>query len=110
MDISDRLQKVYQALSINQTNFAKEVGISPGNISEMMRGRSKPSADVLIKMYNTYKINISWLLTGAGSMFIETPETAAKVSYQEMLPLLNKLGSLSAEDKEKVVEFIDRLG
>jgi len=75
MDIQDRLKEVFSVLKINQTNFAKNIGLQVGNISAIMNGVNKPSADTLKLISEYYKINLNWLLTGEGSMFIPDSPT-----------------------------------
>ncbi len=50
--------------------FAQEVGISAGTISNIMGGRNNPSLDVLQAVLNRFRtINSDWLILGIGSMY-----------------------------------------
>ncbi|WP_369995985.1 helix-turn-helix domain-containing protein [Paenibacillus sp. RC84] len=47
--------------------FAKSIGISQGNLSEIEMGNSNFSTDTLISIRIQYKVNTNWLLTGVDS-------------------------------------------
>ena len=61
--------RVVQAIAIcgvNQTEFARQVGVSSGFISEVVRGHKKPGAEFLHAVHKTFGISIDWLLSGEG--------------------------------------------
>ena len=68
---SIRLQKLIKALNLKQTTFAKSLGITQPNISRMVSGENKISAEVLNRIALAHKkTNLHWLLTGEGEMFV----------------------------------------
>ncbi len=80
---SVRLQKLIKALNLKQTTFAQSLGIKQPNISRMISGQNKISAEVLNRISNTHKmINLHWLLTGEGEMFLDIP-TGKNTSVDE---------------------------
>lgn len=71
MDVKNRLADLLLALNISQGKFAKSINISPSNVSEWISKDNKnPSMDALFKICFKYNVNINWLLTGKGEMFI----------------------------------------
>lgn len=69
---SVRLQKLIKTLNLKQTTFAKSLGITQPNISRMISGENKISADVLSRIAIAHKmVNLHWLLTGEGEMFLD---------------------------------------
>ncbi|MGX4587958.1 helix-turn-helix domain-containing protein [Paenibacillus chitinolyticus] len=50
--------------NLNQSKFAKSLGISQGNLSEIEMGNNNPSAETLISIRTQYNVNLNWLLTG----------------------------------------------
>lgn len=71
MSISEKLRLVFTELKVNQTLFARNVGISVGNFSDIINGKINPSSMALQKMAEVYSVNLNWLLTGEGTMFID---------------------------------------
>lgn len=73
MNERDRVQKVMECEGLNAKQFAKEVGISAGTISNIMGGRNKPSLEVMQAILRRFRrISCLWLITGAGSMYISS--------------------------------------
>jgi phage repressor protein C with HTH and peptisase S24 domain len=51
------------------THFAKKAGIPPGTFDNYLKGRL-PQAEQLLRIRETYGVNIDWLLTGEGEPYI----------------------------------------
>jgi transcriptional regulator with XRE-family HTH domain len=64
-DIGYRIKCIRKENNLNQIQFAKSIGISQGNLSEIEMGNSNPSAETLISIRTQYNVNLNWLLTGA---------------------------------------------
>ncbi len=59
-----------EAEKMSAKQFAEQVGISAGTISNIMGGRNNPSLDVLQAVLNRFRtINSDWLILGIGSMY-----------------------------------------
>lgn len=80
MNERQRLQQIMEAEKLNARQFAEEVGISAGTISNIMGGRNNPSLDVLQAVLNRFRtINSDWLILGIGAMYRpngDGPQTA----------------------------------
>jgi transcriptional regulator with XRE-family HTH domain len=99
-----RLKKLMKALNLNQSLFAKSLGVTQPNISRMVSGESKISAEILSRITGTYKqLNLHWLLTGDGEMFLyKTNDTITQVN-EEYAPK----GKGKLEDLEERVERLE---
>lgn len=71
--IDINLREVRSKLGLSQGAMAKDLGIAQAQYNTYERGTRKPSADILEKLVKQFNININYLLTGEGPMFI-TPE------------------------------------
>ena len=69
---SENLKKTRQKIGLSQKDFAQKLEIQQSQYSRYEIGTS-PSTDILNKLIQVFNININYLLTGEGSMFI-TPE------------------------------------
>jgi transcriptional regulator with XRE-family HTH domain len=67
--MATRLSQAIVSLGINQSEFARALGVSPGTISDAVRGQKKPGSELLCAMRTIYGLSIDWLLTGEGTMF-----------------------------------------
>jgi SOS-response transcriptional repressor LexA len=70
MKNSDRLKTVRETLNINQNEFARTLGFAPSFISDIERDKKELSRELLQKLLEKYQININWLLSGTGEMFL----------------------------------------
>ena len=76
------------------TVFAKKAGIPPGTFDNYLKGRL-PQAAQLIRIHETYNVNIDWLLTGKGHPYViasveaETyPTRCLDAEEYELVPVL----------------------
>ncbi|WP_113674060.1 helix-turn-helix domain-containing protein [Vallitalea guaymasensis] len=60
----DRLKYLRKTNNISQKKLAEEINVSPGNIGDWERGRSKPSIDAIYQLSRFYKISMDWLISG----------------------------------------------
>lgn len=63
-----RLGQVLAYAGINQAELARRVGMSPGFLSDVLRGVKRPGAELLLALRKTLGVSIDWLLTGEGTM------------------------------------------
>jgi len=90
-----RLKKIRQTLGFTQEAFSKILSISKPTLVRYEGGGREPDAGLLSVLINKYRVNINWLLTGEGEMFLPKKDNRS-------LYILNHL------DKE-VVEMLELL-
>jgi transcriptional regulator with XRE-family HTH domain len=80
MDGIDRIQQVMDSVSMNQTQFAREIGVSGPTMSQLLsRARNQqPSLDVITKIVGHFpEISLEWLAMGSGAMHRDTVQSRA---------------------------------
>lgn len=71
-EVSTRLKALLKALNTNQLKLSKATGITQTYISSIILGKADISREVLRKLALKYpNINLTWLLTGQGEMFMQ---------------------------------------
>lgn len=72
--INERFKELRKACKKNQTDFGKILGLSVSGVSDIEVGRRSVTEKHLIMLSNweEYNINIDWLRTGVGEMFLPT--------------------------------------
>ncbi len=63
--------RVGQAIAhtgMNQSEFARQLGVSAGFVSDVVRGNKKPGAEFLYAIRASFGISVDWLLTGEGTL------------------------------------------
>ena len=68
----DNLKTIREQLGLSQKEIAEKINIQQAQYSRYELGTS-PSADILERFVKQLNINVNFLLTGKGAMFI-TPE------------------------------------
>ena len=72
--INDRIVELIKFLELSPTAFADEIGIQRSGLSHIMKGRNKPSLDVVQKIVTRFPdINLAWLVNGIGNISSSTP-------------------------------------
>jgi len=103
--MKERLAELIQELGILKKEFADNIGVSTGNLSDWLSGKTEPSAKPISRISEIYKVNLNWLVAGNGPMFLETttiadqraiygkkkkPESDAVTQLQERLEQIEK--------------------
>ena len=102
-----RLQQLIKALNLKQASFAQSLGMTQPNISRMVSGESRISVEVLNRIIDTYKhINLHWLLTGQGAMFMEAPPEKSREVQEPSAAYMAK-GKGWLEELEERVERLE---
>lgn len=70
-EVGQRLRELRKKMGYSQNDFANIMGISRSFLSEVESGKSGITTDPLTKLMIGLNININWLLTGDGEIFIE---------------------------------------
>lgn len=91
--ISENLKKLRKHLGLSMAKFADKVEISAVTLTNYERGERTPSAPFFIQLHKNLNVNLNWLVSGVGEMFIEN-----KPSFND--------GELEA----KVVEYMKKYG
>lgn len=118
-EIGSRIKELIFKLGLNQTSFAKSVGVSQNAIYNTINGVTKtPRYTLLESILKVYpQLNRDWLLEGQGEMFIETitPNSSPDNYLQEHLKNLEKqfaemreMFSSQMATKDKQIEYYQR--
>ena len=68
-----RLKEIRKTLGLNQTDFAKHLGITQTAYS-MIESGNRPNKEKYIKVIcSSFNVNENWFYTGEGDMFLSSP-------------------------------------
>lgn len=93
IEIGKRLKTFRKSLSCTLAEMEKLSGLKSSTISEMESGRNKPNTQYLLFLYETYKLNITWIFTGRGSMIL--PDLQLTFNF--------------GIDTDRIIEMIDKI-
>ena len=115
MTINERLVALRKTCGKTQAEFSSVLGIRQTGLSEIELGRRNVNDRHLMMLSNwkEYRVNIDWLRTGDGEMFLETEsDLLEKVRAEYNLTdrqfaLVKTFLSLPGTEREIVSRFID---
>ncbi|MBF0278216.1 MAG: LexA family transcriptional repressor [SAR324 cluster bacterium] len=94
-DFPRRFEFIIENTEVSKTKFAKSTGKTPAQITDICKGRGKPTFKYLLALNVKYGINVNWLLTGEGAPFLE--ESARYVlEDEEMMAQFGSRGESSS--------------
>ena len=78
----ERLLQVMEAENMSAKQFAEEIGIQAGTMSNIINGRNNPSLDVMKRVLNRFRtISGDWLILNVGSMYRPHGEMPSNVIF-----------------------------
>ncbi|MBQ7531554.1 MAG: helix-turn-helix transcriptional regulator [Paludibacteraceae bacterium] len=88
MDERERLAKIIESENLTAKQFATEIGVSAGTISNILGGRNKASADIYVRILNRFRtISSDWLMLGTGSMYRPNGGVTQSTLFGDLRPL-----------------------
>ena len=81
--MKERIRQLMEAQHMNQQTFAQLTGIGAASLSSIFNGRTEPTLRHVEAIRKKFpNINLDWLLTGSGGMFVpaSTPDDASSSS------------------------------
>ena len=120
MSIGTRLKEVRKVKHLTINKMADVLSLSKGALSKIENNLSDPKASSLVSLSKQYGVNLNWLLTGQGTMFVEDGQPVQNNKLEELEAelrvLREQIASLEAEcndlghkSKELNEELVDRL-
>jgi len=117
--IGQRLEAVRKALALTLVKMEEIIGLSKSQIAAAEKGEKKPSTTYLHGLITHFKVNINYILTGNGDMFLDRKnKTEEEKDMDELFDLMRKVRMVRyavlsffqeymKRNKDLVKEFLD---
>lgn len=105
--ISQRLKKLRERLNYSQEEFATPAGLQFHQISKYERGEVIPTPDALIRLSQAYHVNLHWVLTGDGEMFVQRKVSTSRSPNAEIASA-HELYEIASELETAYHKYVDR--
>ncbi|MCK4763104.1 MAG: helix-turn-helix transcriptional regulator [Candidatus Aminicenantes bacterium] len=69
-EIGSRVKKIRTSLDLTLKQMAEKTGLSAGFLSQIEKGIKRPSAIYLFFLLVEHKVNINWILSGKGDIYL----------------------------------------
>ncbi|UOG42520.1 helix-turn-helix domain-containing protein [Leptospira noguchii] len=99
-EIPKRVRELIGALGMTQKEFADKLNLTPAFINNVLNQGKSFSQETITKISFKFRVNINWLLSGEGEMFIPSSEEIHK-QVDEFRELLGKL-----RKREGMIDFV----
>ncbi|EJL38973.1 SOS response transcriptional repressor, RecA-mediated autopeptidase [Brevibacillus sp. CF112] len=106
--IAERIEYLIEKKGLSKNQFAKEVGISTGNLGDWKRGKSMPGANALIAISSFFDVSLDWLMTGKERPTPKTEPEASAVFFDTKREVVSQFDRLIKSLDEKDRAFVDR--
>jgi len=104
MSEKERIEQVIQTLGLTARQFAAEIRVQPGTISNMMAGRNNPSLEVMKRIMERYPtLNPEWLIVGKGEMWRTVPGEQAGLFDSLPPDPKNKVRATTQKEEPQVI-------
>lgn len=103
MTIAKRIKEIKLTLRLTSADLAKKLDIPVRTIGSYERSEAQPSPKFLTALYEQLSVNINWLLSGKGNMFLDKN---AMLDMGTMADIQNSL-SLTLEQTNNLIELLD---
>jgi transcriptional regulator with XRE-family HTH domain len=108
LEISERVKMLRKIKKITQADLAKAIGVSPGNVGDWERGKTKPGSDALIALIQYFNVSADWLLIGEGQPIPLTNKHHKSLLLADLeKDMILKFRQLDLRDQEDVKDIID---
>lgn len=115
MTFGERIKKVRRSLDLTQQEFADRIGSKRNTVATYEMGRTDPSAAVVSLICREFGVSETWLRTGAGEMFVPSPEESVDELIQThglddfSRQIILEFIKLRPEDRETVKRYVRNL-
>ncbi|MCI9273610.1 MAG: helix-turn-helix transcriptional regulator [Clostridiales bacterium] len=108
--MTNRLKQLRKILKVNQTDFAKQLGLTQTAYS-MIENGINPLSDRYIKVIcSSYHVSESWLRTGEGDIFFSSPyEREFTKLFSQLMPETQEFLLLMAKELLKTQQKLVHL-
>ncbi|MCW0352786.1 hypothetical protein NB716_001580 [Pantoea ananatis] len=101
--LASRLALVVNRSGLNQSEFARKLGVSAGFMSDVLRGQKKPGAEFLYGLSTVFSVSADWLLTGKGTI---NGATGIDMAFMKMIELHIALAKSAVFDNNGMAQLL----
>lgn len=103
MEIGKRIKEIRAYFKITSKEFAQTLGIPLRTIGSYERDEAQPGPKFFAALIECYNVNVNWLLSGNGNMFISS-KTKSDLDF---IASLQERLSLTDEEIDGLIDILD---
>lgn len=103
----NRIIDLIHSLHISARQFDLSIGTANGYTLRMEKNNASVGSDVIERIKEVYpQVNLVWLITGKGSMFIEETKKATKTPAEIEAYINERINEKISEEKKQLLDEI----
>lgn len=75
--IAENLRKIRSTLGLSVAKFAEKLKMSANTLTNYEQKRREPSATLFVQLNKELNVNLNWLVSSKGEMFLKDTEISA---------------------------------
>ena len=103
-EFSERFSTLRKKLKISQLEMSEKLKVTQKTLSSWEQGHNEP-CNSLPALVNHYDVNLNWLLTGQGSMFMDETTVPEALSSKPFKINLSETAQNHLEKKAEILGF-----
>ncbi|MCL1999451.1 MAG: helix-turn-helix domain-containing protein [Turicibacter sp.] len=113
--MNERIKQIRKSRGLKQREFGNRIGITTGSISNIEKGKRSPSEQTIMAICKEYKVNINWLKTGVGDMFLTDETEVVKQLVQKYSlsdfeeSMLQIYIALPKDTRDSIMQFLQNI-
>jgi transcriptional regulator with XRE-family HTH domain len=112
ISVGNFVKEIRNYFEMNQEEFSVRLNISKTNLCDIETGKTKPGSDFFYKMHRTLNVNLNYLFTGQGEMFLEPTEEKEPLPLRKRFDLegyfARKPFGEFTQDMKEILWFLER--
>ncbi len=104
-DITERFKQIRLSQNLTQQEFADLLVFSQSHLAEIEKGKKEPSRKVLLALITQFHVNINWLLTGKGEMYLDEKQEDMHDITKKIVLMLE---DMDEEGKRDILKHIQK--
>ncbi len=109
--IGKRMRALRLNLKVTQSALASKLKVKPSAISQIESGKIRPSTDTMLLLTRLCDVNLHWLITGKGPMWVDPRDTRQKTK-EKLQQVRNFINSeldvlVRSREQERWAELLD---
>jgi addiction module HigA family antidote len=102
----ERIRDLLRELGMTQTALAKQCGVSPQYLNNIIRGQQRITQEFATALLNAIGVNLNWLFAGKGPMFLDGGPDADNAANEDAS--FSELLRAASYNLKRAAEFASR--
>lgn len=103
----DRLEKIRAHYELGISGLAEAIGVQRSSISHILKGRNKPSLDMVLKLLDAFpEVDFYWLIKGSGD-FPKSAHSSGPLEHRKTETPPHPINASQKEIERMVIFYTD---